>query len=144
MKSCNRCHKFSNDFLWNDKQHKCCHPCVDSRREYQTKNWPQTMVKKSKQSDRDSKNKNRNSWEEANYITQRFLLTLWQDQEGYCFYSHGEKPLKMQLEKRQLPDGCTVERLNNNLCHYKDNCVLCCFECNVKKRGMFKFPFLLC
>ena len=94
------------------------------------------MVWKSKQHDTD---KGR-TWEETDYVTATFLLDKLKEQEGVCFYCGCE----MQTMNRQADDGLTIERLDNNIAHTKDNCVLACFECNCKKHHLFKEPFLLC
>ena len=142
MKTCNICkHNLADSiFEWNSKKHKCCKPCVNRSSKWQVDNWPQVCVKFSKIADH---NKMR-LWNEDEYVTVEFLLAQYDKQEGYCFYRHPEGPLKMQTRCRQASDGLTIERLNNDLPHTKENCVLSCFDCNVRRRNAFKEPLLLC
>ena len=142
MKTCNLCSKFKEDkiFFRNGKHSKMCTPCADLQNIYQRIHWPNTMIKRSKHSDK----KYNRPWEDGEFVTAKFLLNQYQEQEGYCFYYHDDGPLKMQMLDRRADDGLTIERLDNNFPHTRDNCVLACFECNVKKRVQFKEPLHLC
>ena len=55
------------------------------------------------------------------------VTTMAQQQEMKCHYCEQ----LMQTEKRTERDGCTVDRLDGNLGHTRDNCVLSCRLCNV-------------
>ena len=58
-----------------------------------------------------------------------------------CYYCKCET-LLMYEDKRE-PNQWTLDRLDNGIGHYKDNVVICCLKCNIKKRRMddekFKF-----
>ena len=58
-----------------------------------------------------------------------------------CYYCRTEM-LLMYKDKREYKQW-TLDRLDNNIGHFNDNVVICCLECNLKKRRMddekFKF-----
>ena len=62
-----------------------------------------------------------------NYIDRKFLKNLFETQLT-CYWCNVEF---------NYIDNCdnfvTIERLNNELSHTKDNCTLCCRKCNCKK-----------
>tara|TARA_A100001015_G_scaffold279923_1_gene341544 strand:+ start:2291 stop:2827 length:537 start_codon:yes stop_codon:yes gene_type:complete len=62
-----------------------------------------------------------------NYIDKKFLKELIKNNLN-CYYCNIEFNY---IEKCQ--DYITLERLNNNLPHTKDNCTLACLKCNVSK-----------
>jgi hypothetical protein len=58
-----------------------------------------------------------------------------------CYYCRSEM-LLMYEDKRESRQW-TLDRLDNNIGHNKNNVVICCLECNLKKRRMddHKFKF---
>ena len=65
------------------------------------------------------------------YVDTETLLFLQQDQQNKCYYCQCQMNW---LERRRSKNGLTVERKNNDLPHYKSNCVgLCCKSCNSKR-----------
>ena len=168
MKTCNTCNSQCEDSLFcrRGKIWNKCTPCSDVYRKWylankethnantrlwfennperkkelskawQQNNWHKVMVKHSKQADTE---KGR-PWNEEEYVTAGFLLEKLKEQEGVCFWCG----CQMQYLNRTADDGLTIERLDNNIAHTRANCVLACFECNCKKRLVWKEPFLLC
>lgn len=58
-------------------------------------------------------------------ITRENLLTIWNKQNGKCYYSD------IQMTPQQCSDWmCSLERLDNNKGYVIDNIVLVCFEFN--------------
>ena len=58
-----------------------------------------------------------------------------------CYYC--KKQCLLMYEKVRDNRQWTLDRINNNIGHFKDNVVICCLSCNLKKRLMddekFKF-----
>ena len=73
--------------------------------------------------------KNYNRTSTAAYITPDFLERLRKVQKSRCTYC----TIPMQSENRMLPDGLTIQRLDNSLPHSKNNCILACFKCNLQR-----------
>ncbi len=63
------------------------------------------------------------------YVTKAYLESIRRQQENMCCYCG----IEMQNVNRMLPDGATVQRLDNTLAHVKTNCVLACHQCNVRR-----------
>jgi len=120
-----------HDWYVNNRQRWIAKVCAYSR-----VHWPEKIVSNSKKSD---ENKNR-TWDKSEYVTAEFLLNQYKQQEGACFWCGVE----LQMRNRQLDDGLTIERLDNELAHTRDNCVLACFRCNCKEWFIDHEPFLLC
>ena len=86
--------------------------------------WQLTIVRGSKRADY---LKNRTSKDE--YITPDFLERLRKVMRSKCLYCR----CLMQVKDRSLPDGLTIQRLDNALPHSKKNCTLACHKCNVQR-----------
>ena len=69
---------------------------------------------------------------ELSAAAQSATLDLWKEQDGVCYYAYYREDccVEMQTEYRMVDNGCTVERLNNDIGHVKDNVVLACLYCN--------------
>jgi hypothetical protein len=89
------------------------------------KRWQHRIVSHSKSSDRNSER----DWEPDSYITAEFLTNLRKIQNNLCFYC--KYPL-ITFNRKQH-NGLTVERLNNEIAHTKDNSKICCHACNCRK-----------
>ena len=68
-------------------------------------------------------------------LTGAKILRMWQKSQK-CYYCDKQ----MQVKNRRAPDGCTIERLDNNSGHSKSNCVLACFRCNCKHKKRYMYP----
>ena len=85
------------------------------------------MINNSKTND---KKKNR-TYEADEYITKDYLNELWVKQDKKCWYEDCECELILCFNKDTREDSMlTIQRLNNDISHTKDNCVLSCFRCN--------------
>ena len=89
------------------------------------KRWQHRIVSHSKCSDR----KSEREWEDDTYITAEFLTYLRQLQNNLCYYC--KYPL-ITFNRKQH-NGLTVERLNNEIAHTKNNSKICCHACNCRK-----------
>ena len=72
-----------------------------------------------------------NRFDPDHFIDTDFLHGLIEDYEC-CYYD--DCKIKLQYTEFK-PDVGTIERLNNSIGHVKSNCVLCCKNCNVKKKS---------
>tara|TARA_X000000368_G_C22927488_1_gene665978 strand:+ start:332 stop:832 length:501 start_codon:yes stop_codon:yes gene_type:complete len=85
--------------------------------------------------------KKRNIYEKDKLITYLECLELLVLSKLKCYYCRCDM-LLMYLDKRK-ENQWTLDRLNNNIGHHKNNVVICCLKCNLKKRRMddekFKF-----
>ena len=90
--------------------------------------WFNRIVRDSRYNDR---RQDRYISPEHEYIDTETLLFLQQHQQNKCYYCQCQMNW---LERRISKNGLTVERQNNDLPHYKSNCVgLCCKSCNSKR-----------
>jgi hypothetical protein len=72
-----------------------------------------------------------NRYDEKNQVDKGFLHSLIASSPR-CYYE--DCSVKLQYTTRQHDLG-TIERLNNNIGHTKDNCVIACWKCNVSVRS---------
>ena len=72
-----------------------------------------------------------NRFDSDHFIDTDFLKGLIEDYEK-CFYQ--DCKVKMQYTEYGS-NMATIERLDNTKGHTKSNCVLCCLECNLKKKS---------
>ena len=83
------------------------------------------MVNHSKVSD-----KNKNRFDELNYINYSYVKNLIMHSNNKCFYCSCD----LQYIKYNY-NLATIERINNDLGHNIGNCVICCFFCNISRVG---------
>jgi len=63
-----------------------------------------------------------------------YLLSLWEKQQGLCYYTGEFMNLKGYKEKD--PRACTVDRIIPDIGYVKDNLVLCCGIINRIKQDL--------
>ena len=90
-------------------------------------NWYNRIVRDSRYND---KKANRQIDPAVAYVTTPDLLNLQNEQQNQCYYCWEGMGW---MERSRNPCGLTLERLNNNLPHYKTNCVLACKRCNSRR-----------
>ena len=94
-----------------------CRICSDNPIKYII----QCMIYHSKNCDK------KNKYDENNFIDKSFLELLFQNQTT-CYYCG------VHFEYINFTnDFVTIERINNNIGHTKDNCTLACWKCNNKR-----------
>ena len=86
--------------------------------------WVNRMLWDSK-----TKDKKKGLYDPEHFITRNYVERIWLFQNQKCHYCEKQ----MQIKKRNLHDGCTIERLDNNFGHTIKNCVLACWKCNTGK-----------
>ena len=86
--------------------------------------WVARVLYASKKADR-----KRGQFDEIHFITRNYVERIWLFQKQLCHYCCNQ----MQIKDRRKPDGCTIERLDNNFGHTIRNCVLACWKCNCGK-----------
>ena len=130
----------------NGKKRYCCHKvddpyglknassrCLKCRQyAYKTKRkcWASLMVKDARRADklRTKKPKDRRKFETVNwdrFITKEYVLKVYKLCRGLCWWCG----IKLNKDKRNAPDGLTIERLTDQP-HYRNECVVSCFKCN--------------
>ena len=88
------------------------------------------MVKSSKSND---KKKNR-IYDAEDFIDYDFLNELWVNQNGKCYYDCCKVELSLDFNKDcRNTNKISIQRLDKDIAHTKQNCVLSCFRCNCVK-----------
>jgi hypothetical protein len=113
---CRKCDGVS--FCIHGKHKRACKECIPDLKWFAINNW----INHSKQSDKIIK-----LFDPINFIDQEFLLLLV-EKYTHCFWCEVE--MHYGVRDRNM---ATIERLNNNIGHIKDNCVIACSNCNVMK-----------
>jgi len=91
--------------------------------------WYNRIVRDSRHND---KNAGRNIDLSRENIHTNRLLELQNEQQNCCYYCFTQ--MDWHGDRRKNKNGLTVEREDNRLPHYIDNCLgLCCKSCNSKK-----------
>jgi hypothetical protein len=79
-----------------------------------------------------SQDKLKHKYDESQHITLDELIDKMISCELKCYYCNQEVMLLYNKKKESLQ--WTLERLNNNLGHYKDNTCISCLKCNLGRR----------
>ena len=102
---------------------------------YHGKYWKRNVVSASKCNDR-------RKWEQYEiddygmYLTQERLDELLTLQDGRCTYCSTVLQYGAGMNRKTNPNALTVERVDNNVPHVIENCLLACSSCN-RWRGVF-------
>jgi len=104
----------------HDIQRSNCKKCNDEIH-ITIRNW----INHSKQDD-----KKYNKYDETNYIDYEFCKDLIQESGKNCYYCD------IELQYIEYNETlATIERLDNDIGHIKDNCVIACKHCNNSRVG---------
>tara|TARA_R110000868_G_scaffold87702_1_gene245022 strand:- start:46 stop:645 length:600 start_codon:yes stop_codon:yes gene_type:complete len=104
---------------------------INRKLEYPLKVKIKNIIRGSKESDK----KNNRTYNEEDYITRVFLMSLYETQQGKCFYENCNCEMTLDFNKScRTPTQISIQRLDNEIAHIKSNCVFSCFFCNVVKR----------
>ena len=80
-----------------------------------------------------SKDRKYNRYDEDNHIDKEFVQKLI-DENEYLRCCYADCQVEMQF-LTHTNDLCTIERINNDVGHTKDNCCLCCLHCNIRRKS---------
>ena len=105
----------------HDKQRHTCKICSDP-----IKITIKKMLYSAKYED-----KKYNRYDIVNFVDYCFIENLLDDYKC-CYYEDCKKELQILEYNQSL---ASLERINNNIGHIKSNCVICCLDCNHKKKS---------
>lgn len=88
-----------------------------------------------------SQDKRKNLFNISEFIDFEFILKLLTDSELKCYYCSCNVYILYDIV-RELKQW-TVERIDNRLGHNKNNSVISCLECNLRRRTMYHENYLL-
>ena len=74
------------------------------------------------------------SFNEESYITANHIVSIMKAQDGCCYFYCGCDMLYGSgVNRKTNDDAVTLERVDNNIAHTMDNCILACRACNTKR-----------
>jgi len=74
------------------------------------------------------------------YITRGRIIDMFVMQKGKCAFYCGRKMLcGAGINRKTCPDAVSLERVDSNLAHTSDNCILACIGCNHIKNRHISF-----
>jgi len=76
----------------------------------------------------------KNKYEKELFITSEEVLDLMLKSNNFCFYC--KKSVHVLYENVREPLQWTLERINNEFGHNKENVVIACLNCNLHRRTM--------
>ena len=62
---------------------------------------------------------------DGNYVDEDFLMSLMNTNCQNC-----NEPLVIDFEDGRIVSNITCQRVNNDIGHFKDNCIAFCHQCN--------------
>ena len=65
-------------------------------------------------------------------IDSKYLIKLWNDQDGICFYS-GTKMILPKFRRGRACDSASIDRMDSSKAYLKSNIAWCCWGCNAGK-----------
>ena len=82
----------------------------------------------------------KNRYNEVNFITFKSVCQKMMESSLFCYYCKENVSILYEIvrETKQW----TLDRINNNLGHNEDNVIICCLNCNLKRRCTNKDAFL--
>jgi hypothetical protein len=82
----------------------------------------------------------RNLFDETKFVDLKTIIAMLHQCGVECYYCK-EKMIVLYEKSREMKQW-TVDRINNDLGHNRDNIVLSCLQCNLKRRRTGKDAFL--
>ena len=79
-----------------------------------------------------SQDKLKHKYDESQHITLHELVDKLLESQLKCYYCNKDVVILYNKKKESLK--WTLERLNNNLGHYKENTCISCLKCNLGRR----------
>ena len=97
------------------------------------------MVMDAKKADKD---RNR-LYEPGSYITANRIVSIMKAQDGCCYFYCGvDMVYGSGVNRHTNGDAVTLERVDSNLAHVADNCILACSSCNRSKGDNIPFDVM--
>jgi hypothetical protein len=142
MKKCITCEAEKEEKEFNTKQSKCkdCEKLYTKK--YNQENWKRTIVKSSHQTDLQKWNADEME-DFGEYITKERVSDLFIIQKGECFYECGAGKMELNCDRKKNPNAVTIERIDNNVPHVAENCVLVHHRCNMIRNDGASFDFMM-
>ena len=133
LKVCNKCNesKENGDFYKNRSDCKACRS--EYKRKYHRVNWAKRIVHTSKSNDERA----RRTSTDLEYVTEQRVKDIAVMQRMACYYC--ATVMKVDVDRRKNPDAVTIERIENTLPHWLENCVLACSGCNYSRQDTYTF-----
>lgn len=125
--------------------------CIECNRDYKTKQWRTKRDSgelKFRIGEMAASAKARNKLTGKIYgITTKFLLEMWEKQEGKCFYTNIEmSPRGKQTTGTKTgfknPTSLSLDKINPNMGYTENNIVLCCYWANWAKNTLSVEEFI--
>ena len=139
-KFCSLLHPFTPEFWFYHSERFRCKIAEKHRAKIKTqRNYPTKIVKASRFQD-----KKKQRYEPKNYIDNQWVLDTQKKQKDLCHYCHTTMVYGVGINRQTNREGLTVERLDNNKGHNKDNCVLCHKKCQRKNHPNNKVKIVIC
>ena len=118
---CSLLHPLTDEFWYfGGKQVRCK---IAERRKNE-RNYPTAIVRNSRNHD-----KKKGRYDPQNYIDKAWVLSQQEAQKDKCHYCGTLMLYGLGINRQTNREALTVERLDNNRGHNKDNCVLCHKKC---------------
>ena len=116
-----------------------CADAAIAEKERELRKAAQEMVKGAKQADKEA---NR-LWEPNSYITADRIVSIMKAQDGCCYFYCGvDMVYGSGVNRFTNRDAVTLERVDSNLAHVADNCILACWSCNRAKGHNIPFDVM--
>ena len=97
------------------------------------------MVSNAKYADR----KLNRQYEPGSYITVDRIVSIMKAQDGCCYFYCGVHMVYGSgVNRHTNGDAVTLERVDSNLAHVADNCILACWSCNRSKGHNMPFDVM--
>jgi hypothetical protein len=77
------------------------------------------------------------------YITEAESVKLLGTQNGSCCYCKCKLKHGIGINRTNDPDSMTLERVDNDIAHIVDNCVIACRFCNYTRNNTKSFDFMV-
>jgi len=124
-----RCYYCDDGFQFSRRGGLRCRQCFSAHRKTQRKNYLKTEHGWIREHARVIAYRNESKKNPADY---KYLVSLWEKQNGICFYSGVEMVTPNTKEKRSIYSA-SLDRIDSNKPYQKGNVVWCCWGCNAGK-----------
>ena len=142
MKKCTACEVEKDNKEFSGTQSKCKECRNLYMKKYYQENWNRTIIKNSH--DADLKKWTADEIENfGEYLTKDRVSGLFVMQKGECFYECGAGKMEVGCNRKKNPNAVTVERIDNDVPHTLENCVLVHSRCNGIRQDGAIFNFMM-